>query len=224
MSTELGVINDLVEQYTHRTVDSIQADADARDILNGYMDQQGVEQYSDIESDFPYPALLGHVNDTEGDVTLSSHYTFPDDESYSRGRIDCSITANSVDDILEDNVIPSQSRIIDTAGVKLNTDKQMSTPSDESLKVQTVHCLVFYEEPVVTPAPDTSFNGRTERISAREAIEEPSLATALVHSGKNGRGENFAEARIDYWTRTFDGIDDGLDYTSIDWETSRPEN
>lgn len=218
MSTESRALDDLTEQYPHRTAESIRTDADAEEILDGYMEQQGVEIYSTIDSDFPYQALMGRVTDAEADVTLKSRYTFPDDQSYSKGFIDATVSVHSIEDTLEDNVIPEDRNILDVAGVTVDEDKEMSTPSDNTLRVHSVHCIVFYEEPVVSTTPDTSLGSSIERINAREATSEPSLATALIHSGKKPSGDNFAEARIDYWTKTFDGIDDGLDYTGIDWE------
>jgi len=218
MSTGSGVIREIADNYPHRTSKSVEADTDAERILEGYIEQQGVERYSVIDSEFPYQALIGNVTDTEGEVTLTSRYTFPEDSEYRKGNVNATVSVNLIDNMLENDVIRENESIIDIAGVELDEDKEMSTNSGEKLRVQTVHCIVFYEEPVVSISPDTSFDDRIERMTAREATEEPSLATGIIHSGKKPSGENFAEARIDYWTRTFDGIEEGLDYSSIDWE------
>ena len=218
MSAESDTVEQIVDQYPHRTFQSVENDLDARSTLEGYLAHQNIDQYEFMDSDFPYSAALGRVTDSEGDLHITSHYTYPSGESFEQDNIKASLTVESLDEILEENIIHDEETILDAAGVELKTDKKASISDGGEIRPSTVHCVVFYNRPVVSSTEDIEYEGRVHEQAAMQSFNEPSIATALIHSGQRPSGEDFAGAQVDYWTRTIDGIDGGLDYGDLNWE------
>lgn len=218
MSAEPEPVEQLVDQYPHRTRESVETDLEADKILEGYLEHQNTEEYRFLDSEFPYHAALGRTADSEGYIILTSHYTYPDDTGVSQDHTSASITVENIDDILEENIIDDE-RILDASGAELLEDKKTSTGSREEIRPETVHCIVFYDRPVVSATEDTEYDSQVHRSAAMQSLSEPSLATALIHAGKNQSGDELTGVQIDYWTRTIDGVaEEGINYTEIDWE------
>ena len=218
MSAESETARQLVDHYPHRTLESVETDLDAEAVLDGYLAHQEMDRYEFIGSNFPYAAALGRVTDSEGDLHITSHYTYPSGENFQQDNIKASLTVESLDEILEENIIHDEDTILDAAGVELESDKKAPTSDGGELRPSTVHCVVFYNRPVVSSTEDIEYEGPVHEQAAMQALNEPSIATALIHSGQRPSGEDFAGAQIDYWTRTIDGVDGGLDYGELDWE------
>ncbi|WP_414837360.1 hypothetical protein ACK3SF_03770 [Candidatus Nanosalina sp. VS9-1] len=217
MSAESEPIEQIVDQYPHRTQESVETDLDSKAILSRYLDHQGVNEYDFIESDHPFYAALGRVKDSEGQLVLTSHYTYPDDTDFSQDHTRASLTVEKIDAALEENVIDENS-ILEASGAEIIDSKKASTLNEDELRPETVHCVVFYDRPVVSAIEDTEYESTVHKQAAMQSLSEPSLATAIIHSGRNSSGDDFAAAQIDYWTRTMDGINGGLDYTELNWE------
>lgn len=210
-------VNQLLEHYPHRTRESVDNDLDAEEVLFGYLEHQGVEEYDPINSDFPYHAALGRTADSEGHLILTSRYTYPDESGVSQDFTQARITVENLDQVLEENII-NEDNILDAAGAELEDDKKTTTPEGRELRPDTVHCVVFYDRPVVSATEQTEYNSQVHEHAAMQSLSEPSIATAIINSGTTPDGGEFAGAQIDYWTRTIDGVtEEGLDYTELNW-------
>ena len=217
MSTEPDLVDQLVNNYPHRTLESIETDLSADEILEGYLEYQGTDNYELMESNHPYHAALGWASDSDGYIILTSRYTYPDETGISKDHTRASTTVENVDETLERDIINSD-KILDAAGAELLEDKKTKS-REEELRPEAVHCVVFYDRPVVSATESTEYENQVHKSAAMQSLNEPSLATALIHTGKNQDGEDLTGVQIDYWTRTIDGLaEDGIDYTEINWE------
>lgn len=218
MSSETDIVRMLADDYPHRDAETVREDVEASRILEGYLQFQNVDDYEFIDSDFHYQAALGRLADSEAEMTVTSHFTYPDGESFSLENIRTEIRVDEADKALEQGVISSPDKLIDASGVNVLEDRKAASPGGNVFTPDTLHCVVFYNLPVVAESDETVLENDMARFVAREALNKPSLATALIHSGRDHSGDYFSGMQIDYWTRTVDGIDDGLDYSSLDWE------
>jgi hypothetical protein len=74
---------------------------------------------------------------------------------------------------------------------------------------------------VISVTEEKDYETQAHKSAAMEALREPSLATAFIHQGPGSNNKDLADVMIDYWTRSFDGIEEeGFDYTEIDWRDS----
>jgi hypothetical protein len=212
MSVEQDPLELLTDQYHHRNPGENKHDFNAERILEGYLEHQGIENTTSIDSEFPYQAALGRTADLEGEIMMSSRYTFPHGDSYAKASSTTGINVENTDETLEE-IIPGEA-VIDASGAEINSAKRSPTPDGGSIDVDSVHCIVFYDEPVMNRQliKQEKFQGLAHKKAAMDSLNEPSVATALVTSGREKAG-----VQVDYWTRTFDGIDDGLDYGELDW-------
>lgn len=207
----------VAEQYPHRTAEAVASDVDAEGVLENYFSHQEVEDYSLIESDFPYQAALGRISDSEGQLVLTSRFTYPSEKGVKQDEVQACIEIDGVADVLEDKVV-SPENVLDGAGAVLEEEKTMSTPSGEEFRPETVHCIAFYERPVVSAVENTEYENSAHRRAAMQSLGENSLGTAMITTGRKSTGEAFTGAQIDYWTRSIDGVDGGLDYGELNWE------
>lgn len=217
MSIQSRLEEELVDQYPHRTLNSLENHIDADEILERYLKYQDIDEYKHLDSEFPYQAALGRTADSEGYLILKTQFTYPDAEGVSKDHVKASLTVDNIDRILEENIV-DENRILDGAGAEL-LESRKAAVNGEDLRPQTVHCLVFYDRPVVSATEETEFESQVHRSAAMQSVNEPSLATALIHAGKSSEGEELTGVQIDYWTRTIDGVEnEGIDYTELDWE------
>lgn len=218
MSAESEAVNRLLDRYPHRTSESVENNLDSEKILEGYLEDQGVEKYDFIDSDFPYHAVLGRTADSEGQIILTSRYTFPDDTGVSQDHTRASLTVENIDTVLEENIIHEEA-ILSASGADLIESKKISTPKGDELRPETVHCVVFYDKPVVSATEDIDYESQIHQQAAMQSLTEPSIATAIIQSGTKPDGQDYAGIQIDYWTRTIDGVEEeGIDYTELDWK------
>jgi hypothetical protein len=224
MSSEPEAVNRLLNQYEHRSPDNVESDLETREILETYLEHEGVEEYSFIGSEFPYQALLGRSSDADSEVTFTAHYTYLLEDELIADSRGVRVGAEDMEEVVRE-VLP-ENKVIDVAGVDIEEDKRAETPLGEEIRPGSLHCVVFYDEPV--PTEDMLAQGRMEgglmhQKTVEEAASEPSLGTALVTTGRTPGGDFKAGMQVDYWTRFIDGVEDGLDYTDLDWENPAGE-
>lgn len=210
-------LEQVAEQYPHRTVETIEGDVDTDEILENYFSHECVEDYSLIESDFPYQAALGRVSDSEGQIVLTSRFTYPSEDGVKKDEVQACIEIDGVAGVLEDKII-SPENVLDGAGAELDEERTINTFSGDVFRPETVHCIAFYERPVVSAVEDTGYESAVHEQAAMKSLSEPSLGTAMITTGRKSNGEAFTGAQVDYWTRTIDGLNGGLDYGKLDWE------
>jgi hypothetical protein len=224
MSTEPDAVNRLLDQYEHRSPETVEGDLDAPQILDRYLEHEEVDGYHTIESDFPYQALLGRSSDADAEVTFTAHYTYLLENDLVADSRGVRVAAEDMEEVIRE-VLPEE-KVIDIAGVEIEEDKRSETPSGDVIQPGSLHCVVFYDEPV--PTEDMMAQGRMEgglmhRKTLEEAASEPSLGTALVTTGRTPEGDFKAGMQVDYWTRFIDDLEGGLDYTELDWENPAGE-
>jgi len=212
MSTDSNPVNQILDQYRHRTRESVKNHLDAEGILEGYLEHQGVDNYKFMESEFPYHASLGRIASSEGEVVLTSHYTYPSGSSFSRDVTRAMVEVEDLDEAMDE--ILDNERVLDGAGAEIQEDLNASTSSGLEVDPSTVHCIVFYDQPVVSAVEDTEYDHPAHQKAAMQSLNEPSIGTAVITAGREKAG-----AQVDYWTRTVDGVEEnGLDYSQLDWE------
>lgn len=213
MSSHPDIKDQITSQYPHRTPEDTKDSFNAEKILENYIEYESVQDYSSIDSEFPYHAALGWNSGLDGEVMISSHYTFPTETGYNSASATTGIHVEETDQAIED-IIGSEN-VIDAAGAEIESAKETLTPEGDTINVNSVHCIVFYDEPVLNRklVKQEKFQDQAHRKSAMDALNEPSVATAMITSGKEKSG-----VQIDYWTRSFDGIDNGLNYDELNWD------
>lgn len=224
MSIESKPVDQLLNQYKHRTPESIEEDLNASGTLERYLEQEDVASYEDISAEFPYQALLGWSSDAGAEVTFTAHYTYSVDEKLVADSQGVRVAAGDMEEVIRE-VLP-QENVIDIAGVKILEDKKARTPSGSEIHPESLHCVFFYDDPVPTEdmvAQKRMEGGIMHRKTVEDAVNEPSLGTALVTTGKTPEGDFKAGMQVDYWTRFIDGVNEGLDYTELDWENPAGE-
>lgn len=212
MSTDSDPVSQILNQYQHRTQESVENHLDAEGILEGYLEHQGVDDYNFLESESPYHASLGWITDSNGEVVLTSHYTYPSESGFSRDITRAMAEVENLDDAMEK--ILDNEKTLDGAGVEIQEDLNASTASGLKVDPSTVHCIVFYDQPVVSAVEGTEYDHPAHQKAAMQSLNEPSIGTAVITAGRDKAG-----AQVDYWTRTADGVEEnGLDYSQLDWE------
>jgi hypothetical protein len=103
--------------------------------------------------------------------------------------------------------------VIGAAGAEVDSSPTLVTPTGKTLNPDTVHCIVFYDDPGLDPLQlrqNMEFRSNNHKKSALEAVEGESLGTAILSSGGDISG-----AQIDYWPQHIDKQTG--DYGELDW-------
>lgn len=211
MSSGAELKESFLSSYDHRTPSELETDIDPVRILEGYLNSHGVEDYSHIESDFPYHAVLGRLSDTPGEALSMIHFDYWNGEELAPKGLGQISRSDKLGDHIE-SMLP-ENDVLYTAGVIPEENMTLNTPTGLSLKPESVHCMVFYQEPDVEPVDlraRMDFESLNHKKSAMDAVKGRKIGTAIIHSG-----EEISGAQVDYWTRSLD--QQTGDYGEIEW-------
>lgn len=220
MNPEDNPVDELVSGYRHREVETTLEHIKAHGVLENYLESKGITEYSSMENDYPYQAILGLNGPCSGEVGFNTHYTYELDGKVTKGEVGVVLEADDMATAIEKTV--RQERLIDAAGVEVNEEKDIIMPSGAYLNPSSIHCAVFYDEPVPTENMvdwNRLEDGLMHKRTIKDALQDDSLGTALVMTGVEPGGGDASGTRIDYWTKFFDDTKpEGIDYTSLDWK------
>lgn len=213
-------LDQLIEEYNHRDAETTPEHVEAQEVLDGYLEARGITDYHILDTDHPYQAILGRNGPCSGEIGFNTHYTYELDGELAAGTAGVLLEAEDMGTAIEKTVKPE--KVIEAAGIETEKDTRVRMPSGTEINPSSIHCAVFYDEPV--PTEDMVDWSRLEgglmhKRTIEDALGANSLGTAIVMTGYGPSGDHVSGTRIDYWTKFFDGVEDeGVDYTSLDWK------
>ena len=220
MSVEDDPLETISTVYPHR--DPIESDFDAGEILYNFLDQKDVG-YKPIQNlGDGYDTIMAWNDPDWGEIGLKAYFTYCSGDDFDAYQL----TENILNDNFQQeisSIIPREpsDRVIDTESVKIKVGEHIGvgmTEAEQRLPVNSAHCITFVDTPAIEKKDvEQKIDDEGMLSAALSAIEEPSFGTAMIFSGILD-GDDVSAASVDYWTRSYDGIEpEGVDYSSIEW-------
>ncbi|MFB6242119.1 MAG: hypothetical protein ABEJ36_04970 [Candidatus Nanosalina sp.] len=211
MSTEADPASQLLDQYQHRSRETLESDLDAQAILEGYVKQHGITDCSEIDSSMPYHAALGRVNDANAEILAITHYLQPVEEDTRHRATGHLNETMDLATALEEQV-PEEAEL-ETAGIEVEDGSSLRSASGDKIYPESIHCMVFYDEPDMNAMElkhRMDFDNLVHKSVALDAVKNPALGTAIVISGRED-----SAMQVDYWPKPVDA--EIGDYTDLNW-------